>query len=196
MIQSPSPRGLSRWLYSLCWWALVIGVAFLPTSHEEAVIFFPAMLTLGAAWLLAMGAYVFMLSGADYSMVRPRGVIGLFFRALAERHLDLPEGADNPDAIAEADRTLEEELPALLPIALLGIFEWLALRAAVVAGLGLSGVLVGPYLADHRWLHGWSPVAALIALAAPLALLLLASLTLPFITLSYLARLRLDRMSK
>src|ERR1700680_3530051 len=182
MIESSGPRSLSRWLYSLYWWAIVLGVSFLPTSHEEATIYFPAMLTLGVAWLLAMAAYAFMLSGADYSMARPRGVIDAFLRALANRQVTLPDGADDHEAIAEADRLMEEEIPSLLPVVLLRIFEWLAMRAAVVAVLGLCGLLVGPHLADFRWFDGWSHVSGVIALAAPLALLLVVSLTLPFIT--------------
>jgi hypothetical protein len=57
----------------------------------------------------------------------------------------------------------------------------------------LGGVLVGPPLAAVHWVHGWSPVAILYALSAPMAIVLLASLLIPFVSLSYLAQHRLER---
>jgi len=171
-----------------------LAVAFLPTSHEEAAILFPAVLTLSGAWLLAMPAYSLAISNADYSIARPRGALRKFLEAIRAKGLELPPELSDEGDVGVISAAFDEVIPAFIPVTLLDIQAWVAFRALLLACLGILGVLVGPPLSDVHWPGGWSPVVLFIAPSIPFALVLLVSLLMPFITLAYLARLRLDRI--
>ena len=53
MLDSGQPRLVSR-TYRVVWGVIALGVMVLPTYPQESLFVFPAVLALGATWLLTM----------------------------------------------------------------------------------------------------------------------------------------------
>jgi len=193
LIEEPSKAGVLEWSYRLY---VVVGfglVLLIPTYPEEPFIYFPALLALSGAWLLTMPLYAAGLSGAAFSRLRPsRGAWRAFTNALEAERITVPPEALGEEVEIAMDSFLPKAVPAVAPLAVLKMLRLLALRAAFVGVIGILGILAGPALARVHWWHGWSPVAILYAVSAPLAALLLMSLLLPFILQSFLTGLDAD----
>ncbi len=129
-----------------------------------------------------MPGYAREATASDLSLVRVRpGFWRAFLTELERQRVDLPEGAAGEEAEREADVTFDHLLPAVIPAASVEVVMWLSTRVAIVAVVGLVGLIAGPFLARVHWLHGWSPVALLYALPAVWAILAVVSLVFPIV---------------
>ncbi len=182
-----------EWLYRLYYGAGFIVVLFIPTYPTEALIYFPAILALSGAWLLAMPLYGAGLSSQAFADLQPpRGAWRTLIVAFQKQRIPVPMEATKEDIDSAVDRALPQLIPAAVPAAMLKMLRLLALRASFVGVVGILGILAGPSLAQiHLW-HEWSPVAILLALSAPLAVLLLMSLLVPFFVQSFMVGLQMN----
>jgi len=195
LLEERRPAGFTRVVLRCSWFVVVMGVCFIPTTSEELTVFFPAILTLGASWLLAMPAYALALSRSEhFGEIRLRGVVRKFFEAVQRQQIALPADLTQESTTEEADALLQEAVPVLFPAMFSQMFRWVAFRALTLCVFGVVGLVVGPPLAGVHWVRGWSPVAALVAIPVPALGIVLGSLLIPFITLNYLTQLRLQHM--
>lgn len=195
LIEDRRPAGFTRIILRLLWVAAVVGVCFVPTTSEEVTVYFPAILTLGATWLLAMPAYALAIAKSEnFGEIRLHGVAAKFFEALQRQQIVLPHDLTSESTTQEADTLLQEAAPALFPAMFGQMFCWVAFRALTLCVFGVIGLVAGPLLVGAHWIRGWSPVAVVIALPAPALCIVLGSLLVPFITLNYLTQLRLQHV--
>jgi hypothetical protein len=193
LLEEPSKAGVLDLVYRLYVVLAFVVVVLIPTYEEEPFIYFPAVLALSGAWLLTMPLYAAGLSGAAFSRLRPsKGAWRAFTAALEEERIVIPPDALGQEVEAAMDKFLPEAVPAVAPLAVLKMLRLLAIRAAFVGVIGIVGILAGPALARVHWWRGWSPVAVLYGVSAPLAVMLLMSLLLPFILQSFLTGLEVD----
>lgn len=198
LIQTTGRRGFLGRVYQVYWWVVVVAVLLVPTQPDVTSFYFPAVVGLAAAWLFAMPAYAQSLlsSWADFSALRASPtLLSDFIQRLKARPIKLPVALTDDAEVAKASAMFSEELPSLIPGVLLAIVASLSSRAVAVGVLGVFGMLVGPWLASIHvlWLRGWSPVAALYALSAPVIPLLLGSILVPIFGYAYLAHRRADK---
>ena len=188
------PRDIFDEAYRLYWWLVFVIVFVLPTYPEEPFFYFPAILALAVAWVLAMHQYGQSLLSADFEVLRPPpGSWATLVKAIQSRRVEVPPEVTSDQAAAEVDATLLGVVPSVTPLVLLQIIYKLSARAIAVAVVGLVGLLVGPLLAHVHWLLGWSPVALLYAVTAPWAALLLVSLILPLLIQTFVSGLKASK---
>jgi hypothetical protein len=195
ILEDRRPAGFTRVMLRFAWCSVVVGVCFIPTTSEELTVFFPAILTLGATWLLAMPAYAMSLSRSDgFAGIRLHGVVARFFQAVQRQQIVLPQEATGESSTRDTEALLQALAPALLPAVFAQMFRWTAFRALTLCVFGVIGLVVSPLLAGVHWARGWSPVAVLIAIPTPALVIVVGSLLVPFITLNYLTQVRLQQL--
>lgn len=191
---SPTHWGILEVSYLVGWWLIALGVAVFPNYKDEPLFYFPAIVALSVAWLVTMALYSQTLGTTDFSLLRPpMGNWGRLLEAMQKRRVEVPDVLRTDESKAEMDSIVPTAVPAVMPVVLLEWFRWLAVRAVLVALIGMIGVLVGPSLAGVHWWRGWSPVSFLYALSAPWVAILVGSLLIPTFVNAFLAGLRADR---
>lgn len=198
LLETTGRRGFLGRVYQVYWWLVVAAVLLVPTTSAVTSFYFPAVVGVAAAWLFAMPAYAQSLisSWSDFSALRPNPMLlSDFIQRMRQRPIKLPVEFEDDAEVAKASAIFSEELPALIPSALLAIVASLSSRAVAVAVVGSFGMLAGPWLASIQvgWLRGWSPVAVLYAFSAPVIPLLLGSILIPIFGYGYLAYRRADQ---
>lgn len=195
ILEQRQPAGFTRIILRLLWFAAVVGVSFIPTTAAELTVFFPAVLTLGATWLVAMPAYAISLTRSErFTEIRLGGLVAKFFQAVQGQQIVLPPALASGSTTRDAEMLLQTAAPALFPAMFAQMFRWIAFRALTLCVFGVIGLVTGPILAGVHWVRGWSPVAALVGIPAPALVIVLGSLLIPFLTLNYLTQLRLQHL--
>ncbi len=193
VLEPAGPTGILEWLYRVYFALVFVVVVLLPTYPEEPFFYFPAILALASAWLLAMPMYGQALLATDFTALRPSSGLWSAFLQAIEKHVPVPSELKEKEVMATMETLVPKAVPSLIPVAVLQLGYRLAWRATLVGLVGVIGVLLGPTLARLHWWRGWSPVSFLYAVSMPATILLLVSLIGPMIIQVYLASRISDR---
>lgn len=197
ILKRAGPASIPEWIYRMYYILVLVVVILLPTTPDAPAFYFPAILALAAAWLLTAPQLAQAILATNWAPLLPReGAWKAYIVALRRHRLGLPDDLTTDQMNAMADDLVPRIIEVFWPGTLMTALLWLAYRAAGLAVLGLLGMLVGPSLARTHWWRGWSPIALLYGISAPLALMLVLTFIAPVLLLFAVTMFETDHKSK